>query len=838
MAGVHAYIDLPIFASSATVVFGPTDLPPSGYLLSEILKTQDVRAFYVPPFIIEQWSVEPAADEQARKLKFILYGGGPLSPHIGDKLNKVTRVCQMYGSLEVGQVQLLVPRPGQWSYMELNPYEECDMQPVGDGSFEMVLHQDPKSAAHRSLWHNFPQVESWRTGDLFVPHASEPGLWRFHSRIDDLIVLSSSHKVRPLEMETIIQGDPLLSGALIAGQGKPEPLLLVEAKPGAYDGTGTQDFIDRIWPTVEEANKIAPTYARIARSNVIVTDPHKPFLRAPKGSVVRKLTVKAYEDEIEAAYAPEGSVPEPNETPAPQHGGIDEYLLSALMKFVRKHVEEALPDVSISDTDNVFALGLDSLRSAGLSRSLQKGLASRLQSTSGAFVSLRMIYKFPTIEELAGVILSMLFCGEAPDVSIDRDSSAMEAAVKEFTADLPAKRADVPVAAHSKDIKAVIIGPRGSLGPNVVREFLANGQVTKIYCLSRGDDGRERLRQEFQTRSLPCDADDERLAFMSVDLGKARLGLSDQDYDELVNNATVIVHNAWKVDFSWTLELYKSGYLQSVRQLIELSSQSDLRPRIVFISSISSVQEWAAIYPTPVTEDSLPCYEVASPLGYGQSKHVSERILLKAAELSGSPVTILRVGQVAGPTTLAGAAWSTDEWIPSLAAISKALRLVPTDIPPIDWVPVDLAAKAIFELSFAGGEHDEVNGANGATNPSLIVDKQAPRVFNLVNPKLSQWERFADALQLRLGEGARRVPLTEWVSTLVRTDPGTMSKAEASSSTKILPFFQHLAETVAGGIQLQPKFETDKAVAASTTMAEMKAVDEELINLWLEQWGI
>lgn len=55
----------------------------------------------------------------------------------------------MYGSLEIGQVQFLVPQPGEWSWLELNPFEEADMQPFGDGTYEMVLHQDPKLAAHR-----------------------------------------------------------------------------------------------------------------------------------------------------------------------------------------------------------------------------------------------------------------------------------------------------------------------------------------------------------------------------------------------------------------------------------------------------------------------------------------------------------------------------------------------------------------------------------------------------------------------------------------------------------------------------------------------------------------
>lgn len=831
LAGVHAFIDLPIFSNSATVVFGPTNLPPSGYLLSEILKHQRVCAFYVPPFIIEQWAAEPAAEEQAKQLKFVLFGGGPLSPHIGERLSQSVNVCQMYGSLEIGQVQLLVPQPGEWSYMELNPFEEADMQPCGDGTYEMVLHQDPKFASRRSVWHNFPDVKEWRTGDIFVPHPSKTELWRYHGRLDDLIVLSTSHKLRPIEMETLIQGDPLLSGALIAGQGKPEPVLLVEPKPGTYDDTQSrQAFIERIWPTIEEANRMAPSYAKIHRSKVLLADAKRPFIRAPKGSIVRKLTTNAYAEEIDAAYAEETSC----DDPATAHESISSFDLPRLKLLVRNHMEELLQGVALSDTDNIFQVGLDSLGAATLSRTLQKELRKQINLAGGntKSISLRLVYTHPTVGALASVIHKIITTGEVPDDSISKDAEDMERILAELTESLPPKDA---VNGNAK-LNVALIGPRGSLGPNIVRELMRDQRVAKVYCLNRGDNGKEILRSILEERDLSCELDDDRLAFMSVDLGKPRLGLSPSDLNELLNNVNVIIHNAWRVDFGWTLASYKDVYLHSVRELVALSALSPLRPRIAFVSSVSSVQEWAAVFPDrPVAEAPLDSYKVASPLGYGQSKHISERLLAEASTRCGTPVSILRVGQVAGPTdpSAGGGRWSMDEWIPSLAAISRALRLVPKDIPPIDWVPVDLAARAIVELALVG---DGVDTACESSHQPL-------RVFNIVNPNLSPWSIFADALQKRLTEPGdadccRQTSLTEWVDALVRTDTDTMSEADAKSSVKILPFFQHLAETAARGVMLQPKFDTTEAMRNSKTMAEMGGIGSELIDQWLRQWGL
>lgn len=782
----------------------------------------------MPPFIIEQWASEPTSDEQAKQLKFILYGGGQLSPSTGERLSKATHVCQMYGSLEAGQIQLLIPQVGEWSYMELNPYEECDMQPQGDGSYEMVLHYGDKFTSHRSLPHNFPGRDTWHTGDLFTPHPAKSGLWRFQSRKDDLIVFSSSHKLLPAGMENIIQGSPLVAGALIVGQGRPQPLLVVELKP-AFVETEQEKLVRDLEPAIQQANAIAPSYGQLSQSYIVFAHPDKPFVRAPKGTIVRKQTAKAYEQEIDAAY--EGIVAPGDDGAASllHNQMMEQYLLAGVENWVTHHVKRVLsPGVTVSANDNIFILGLDSLRSAELSRRLQRTCFKGMNAVN---VSLRMIYEHPTIKDLSSTIFDALFHGVSQTNATDKKKE-IQTMVETLSKDLlPRAKTQDPSAPAltSSGINVVLIGPRGSVGPHVLRGLLDNKDVAKVYCLNRGTDGRDRIRKVFQDRSWNwgTTSDEDylhRVSFMPVDFSKPALGLSQPDYAEILQSANLILHNSWKVDFSWTLESYREQHLRSVMELIDLSSKSALSPRIAFISSISSVQEWTSVYPTttPVTEDALPSYQVASPLGYGQSKHASERILAEAAKVSRVPVTILRLGQVAGPTVMSGGSWSTDEWIPSLAAISKTLHLVPTDLPPIDWVPVDVASKALVELSIA----------------STITEGPAFQVFNIVNPRLADWSLFSTAIEQKLGQGVNRVTLTQWVQALVDTDPDTMSQAEAAASTKILPFFQHLAETAAGGITLQPKFSTSKAERTSETMATMSAISEDLIQLWLEQWAI
>jgi hypothetical protein len=47
-----------------------------------------------------------------------------------------------------------------------------------------------------------------------------------------------------------------------------------------------------------EANQKAPAFSRIFKEMVLVTSREKPMLRAGKGTVMKKATVKLYEEEI------------------------------------------------------------------------------------------------------------------------------------------------------------------------------------------------------------------------------------------------------------------------------------------------------------------------------------------------------------------------------------------------------------------------------------------------------------------------------------------------------------------------------------------------------------
>lgn len=52
-------------------------------------------------------------------------------------------------------------------------------------------------------------------------------------------------------------------------------------------------------PVIEEANKNAPAFSRIFKEMILITSPQKPLSRTGKGTVMRKLALKQYEQEID-----------------------------------------------------------------------------------------------------------------------------------------------------------------------------------------------------------------------------------------------------------------------------------------------------------------------------------------------------------------------------------------------------------------------------------------------------------------------------------------------------------------------------------------------------------
>ncbi|KAI8624079.1 hypothetical protein F5Y19DRAFT_491643 [Xylariaceae sp. FL1651] len=187
---------------------------------------------------------------------------------------------------------------------------------------------------------------------------------------------------------------------------------------------------------------------------------------------------------------------------------------------------------------------------------------------------------------------------------------------------------------------------------------------------------------------------------------------------------------------------------------------------VIFISTIDTCDGWnAADGPVPETRPEdlrLPS------TGYRRSKLVASLVLGDAAKAGGFPVTVIRVGQIAGSEleTHTGI-WNRHEWVPSIIASSAHLKALPGDLGQknsIDWLPVEKMVSLIFDVAGTSG------------------------YFHGVNPAATTWTELAPAIQEFYGKD--RIPellsFGDWVARLEDSQDDDVQIPDKNPSLKLL----------------------------------------------------
>ncbi|KAK7745764.1 putative secondary metabolism biosynthetic enzyme [Cytospora paraplurivora] len=808
--------------------------PPTGHLVGEIMDQFKLKSIFCPPIIAEQLVQEPDGIEKCSNLKFLLYAGGPLSQTTGEALSKVTDVCQFYGQTETGAIQALVPKRKDWASLEWNPIQEAIMDPYDDDVYEMIMRRNPSLEKVRSLSANFRDVEVWRTKDLFRRHPTNPALWTFHGRVDDIVVLSNGEKFNPVPSELQISAHPLVNGALIVGQEHPQPCLILEPKDPHQT---LESLVEAIWPTVEKANSQAPGQARVTRDMIIRTSAERPFTRSAKGTVVRTATSNQYKDEIADLYGRDLSR---NFEHITLSSPADKALAT---KFVSNVVASAFPGHNAQPTDDLFNLGLDSLQIIEIIKLLKAGIQSGDPAADISWISMKYIYEHPTIAEISHAVTLAQSRkgnpGSVPNYTSGGTSQhrvqKMEAILEKYINDLPSpvKRARGQPDSAPK-IHVILTGSTGSLGTQLLLQLLSDRRVARITCLDRSTNAKDRIEQSLSTWPFPPSiVVPSRVSFHQAEYRSHDLGLPSAVLSDLRETASVIIHNAWKVDFNHSLDTFEEVHIRGVRNLINFSAGSPMHPRIVFVSSISSVGDWHAVDPQvgDIPESLPPTLAAAQPNGYAESKAVAEHILAEAAQESGLDVSILRVGQIAGPAAPRnGAKWPETEWFPLMIKTAKSTRKIPDGqaFGYIDWIPVDLLSSIIWELSTVSHPAGDEQHYLGSL-----------QIFHLVNPEPRSWADILPVVKAGLGGVGpwEEMNLKDWTSELENTDLTDRGAVTSRPAVKILHFFQGIRNRQSVTSAKGAGFSTDMVQSSSKIIHDLSPVQDEWLLKWMKDWG-
>ncbi|MCJ1310536.1 hypothetical protein MMC25_004200 [Agyrium rufum] len=150
--------------------------------LLTVLKHVEVDMVVVPPFVAEAIAANPKSlDFLAEKTTTLAYAGGPVSRSAGEKLTQRVQFFCVYACTENGIFSTLRPDgawiPGRWNRIHLNPEAGVEFRHVSNNDFEAVVECHPDPAKLQPVFGTFPDLEEWRSKDLFSPDPADPRSW-------------------------------------------------------------------------------------------------------------------------------------------------------------------------------------------------------------------------------------------------------------------------------------------------------------------------------------------------------------------------------------------------------------------------------------------------------------------------------------------------------------------------------------------------------------------------------------------------------------------------------------------------------------------------------------
>ncbi|MFF4525992.1 thioester reductase domain-containing protein [Streptomyces bluensis] len=359
-------------------------------------------------------------------------------------------------------------------------------------------------------------------------------------------------------------------------------------------------------------------------------------------------------------------------------------------EFVRGEVALVLGhrDASAIGADRLFTeLGFDSLISVEL--------RNRLSAATGLRLSASVVFDHPT-----PAALTRHLCAE---LLTNTPEAAPAAAAVDFAAEV---RLDDDVR-PADEISRVCVDPReilltgatGFLGAFLLRDLMRSTRA-RVHCLVRGTDradAERRLRANLEWYEVLDEVDPDRISVVVGDLSAPRLGLTEDEFDDLARFVDVVYHAGATVSWLRPYTELRRPNVDGTREVLRLAA----RHRTVPVHHVST----SGVFPAPApgaegvpakaTDPTGPAEELWN--GYLQSKWVAEQVIGIARE-RGLPVSMYRVDVVCGDQR-AGACQTKDfVWL-SLKGLLQAGAVPDRLAGSFHMVPVDYVSGTITTLA-------------------------------------------------------------------------------------------------------------------------------------------
>ncbi|KAL6229432.1 hypothetical protein BDW75DRAFT_249668 [Aspergillus navahoensis] len=782
--------------------------------------------------------------------KMVTSHGSACPDELGDRLvRQGVYLVSHLGSTESGPLATSDRPCGDlaWNYLRFLPNvtPHIWMKPVTEDNdrsgtlYELVLLSGLKT---KILSNSNDPPDSFHSRDLFQPHPTIPNAWKYKGRLDDRVTLTNGEKVLPLPIEGRVRQASLVREAIVFGVGRAVPGILIFRSPDAGGTTMTDDeFIEYVWPIVQEANWSAEAFSQIDKDMIVVLSADTPYPATDKGSAIRAQAYEVFAGVIEDCYFRREQLQE--------EGGwavSEPETAERIVAFCETTLHLGLfsSDLHANLDANLYTAGLDSLKAIQLSVFLRKHFDLGGNSRS---VTQNTIYECGSIRRLARLVCQ-LQTGHHDLVSMtdkaeDNDTSAIQALIDKYSQfERPGFGQidqDCLNSAQPSRYHVLLTGVTGSLGAHVLAKFAQSPQTESVYCLIRQKeddlDAMSRVIQSLQARKISLNAAAmQKVTALHSSPSKELFGLDPALFTTLKGKINLIIHAAWPVNFNLPLDSFESqmrGLATLIQFSLDVQQQGQSQPaKFLFCSSISVASRAPASDPG-VPEELIPDFRYASRTGYARSKLVSEYIIGNAVSEYGADCHILRTGQIVGDSV--HGIWTGLEAIPLMIQSAPVVQALPALDETCAWIPVDILAEIILELSFT-----QENQTQLEEEPGPQPQPQPALIYNLVNPRAFHWTRDLLPALKNAGLVFDALPPGDWVVALEHSSDSGPTRCPAM---KLLSYFQYRygVQHESAGIIIPPTFDTTNAQKYAPTLGAVPdLIQLGIIRRFVQAWNI
>ena len=794
-----------------------------------------VNFFSSVPYVLQMLIEDADGLPMLSSMDLVGVGGAAMPVAVGNQLvQSGVNLLSRFGSAECGFLlssHREYSSDKEWEYLRVQVAPEfLRFEPRDGGLSELVVQP---SWPFRSKTNR--EDGSYVTSDLFEPHPNRENLWRYHSRADSQITLANGKKFDPSPLEQGLQAStPLLRDAYVFGTGKPCAGVLLFPDSDAPSG----EVIAAVKQALSHFNPRSSPHARIEESMLIIVPSstrERALPKSSKGSIMRHQADAMYASLIEAAYTVS---PASNNT-EPVRLQIDE-LKSTILDSIQRVLHR-----SVDPDRDLYQQGVDSIACI----QIRKSIETKRLVPSDYRIPLNIVYDQGTVKDLASHIHDVWEPSERETPREDSQLACMESLVKKYRMQ-SASTAQTKI--HSGSSAIVLTGATGFLGSYILGLLRQRPIATRIYCLVRAqthDEATKRVCQSQTDRgfpSLPSEGEkrgqDPLIVCLPFEAGPPHLNLHDNTWQTIVREAKLVIHAAWPVNFNLPLSSYVNQFA-CLTELLALAEEAEAH--LIFISSMAAaiVTDQPSI-PEKITDDASS----AAPLGYARSKWVAEKIcadsnLTSARGSRGGLASVIRIGQLCGDSSTG--AWNRSEAYPLMFSAANSIGALP-DLhgEGTNWLPVDVAARSILEISIPGFA-DRCRDLHDLTwaGPSADNSRSSTTpVYHVANPfDCTPWRQVVDWISTTVSaiDPSRQMevlPAVDWVDRVDR------QLAENHPARGLVGFwkqtFSQNAELSLGlgrsVIKKPAQIEIDRARQLAESIGAVAPLDQQTVErLWL-----